>query len=481
VIALVARPKVGTRYRDMKHRRSLFSSACPAARALLALGVLGVAACGTPPGTEGHSEDAPGPVSGGSEVDVAGAGDGANTSGDSAGVSVEESNEVSSSLPLGSGVPPVGADTTPRGSGGDGPATGADDTDGAASAGDTGETDGTGSGDSVTDDGSASTGTDGAGQLPDPLPSDVDATPTLQDHVATLAEGEFSTFVLGTGSIYVVDRGAAVLARLPTAGGTVEPISPTLALLPDRLAVDGSNLYASIFLQPGRTELWRVPIDGGGFDAALGGVLLGDVSSVAAMGVNAGGLVSLEQRPTPSTVTRTVSRTDTTAGGVVPLATVNLLFSDFIALDESAAYVVRGGDGVSDVVRVDLASTEVSSLANARQDETLRNLAAAEGVVYFASTKRVGRIPGADGAAGASTLADTPAYRLVANDGQVYFFTASGSSCVNGSELYRVAAAGGAAEHLASEPGCIGSLASDHDGVYWLMADGSRLRALHLP
>jgi hypothetical protein len=143
------------------------------------------------------------------------------------------------------------------------------------------------------------------------------------------------------------------------------------------------------------------------------------------MGVNAGGVVSLEDRPTPSTLTRTVSREDVAAGGFAPVGTVELMFSNAFAFDESAAYVVRGGDGDSDVVRLDLASSEVSSLADARREETLRALAVSGGVVYFASTTRIGRIQGGGGAAGASTLVDTPAYRLVADSEYVYFFTAT--------------------------------------------------------
>jgi hypothetical protein len=156
------------------------------------------------------------------------------------------------------------------------------------------------------------------------------------------------------------------------------------------------------------------------------------------------------------------------------------LFRDAFAFDDSAAYVIRGADGVLDVVRVDLTSGQASSLLSSTAGETLSALATANDVVYFASTTRVARITGAVDAASAITLHDTPAYRLVADSEHVYFLTGE-AGCSAGSELYRVPVTGGTAEHIAHEPaaGCITNLASDADGVYWLTADGSQLRALH--
>jgi hypothetical protein len=296
--------------------------------------------------------------------------------------------------------------------------------------------------------------------------------------VETLAEGQFGTFAVGAGSVYLADRAAAVLARLPTSGGALEPVTPTLDGLPHRLTVGGGQLYSALFQRPDHTELWRMPVDGGSADAALG-TLVGEVRSVAVMGVNASGLVSLEDRHTPSTVTRRVSRADEI--GVETVGSVELLFYSALAYDESAAYVVRGAEGLSDVVRIDLASGDAASLFSSLPGETLVALTAADGVVYFASTTRVGRITGAVDAADAITLNDTPAYRLVTDAGHVYFFAASAAGCSTGSELYRVATTGGTAEHIAHEPapGCIADFASDADGVYWLTADGSRLQALH--
>ena len=298
----------------------------------------------------------------------------------------------------------------------------------------------------------------------------------------TLAEGELSALALGGGTVYVVDQAAAVIARLPVGGGPLEPISPALELLPQRLVADESSVYAALFLRPGHTELWRLPATGGAFDAAHDGVLLGEVPSVAALDVNASSVVSLEARPTPSSVTRGIVSLPKVAGGVVPTATVDLLFSDAFALDDQAAFVVRGGDGVSDLARVDLASGEVSSLVAAEPDESLRDVAVASGVAYFASTTRVGRTPEVGGAAGAGTLSATPAYGLVVAADSVYFFEASGAGCAGGSELYRVAVTGGTAEHLASEPapGCVTDLVGDAGGIYWLTKDGSRLRGLPL-
>lgn len=472
----------------MKHRRSLFSSARPVARVLLALGVMGAAACGAQTGTDGDGV----PGTGEEQAGVAGADADAHASDGSAGAAVGHASAGSSSLPVGAGGSSA---VTPAGGSGGGLSTGGtaevgenhagaggSTSDGSAGTGavdgnaGTGADDGTdgGTAGSSTDDGTAGTGGDGT--EPDPSDDVVLSPPTQQDNVTTLAEGTFVSLAISGGNLYTLDRSSDVLARIPTTGGDLEPISSSLELTPGHLIADESHLYAAIWLRPGHTQLWRLPLEGGGFDAELGGVLLGEVPSVAAWAVNSSSLVSLEERPTPSTIDRAIFRTDKAEGGVTPVATLGLMFASLFTLDESAAYTMRGGDGIdSDVVRVDLTSGEITTLVKVKQTDLVYALTAANDTLYSASQKRIGRIADAK----TTTLDTTPGRRLIADEDNVYFFNTNGDCTVNGSELYRVPVTGGAAEHLASEPGCITDFVRDADGLYWLTAERTLIRALH--
>jgi len=290
----------------------------------------------------------------------------------------------------------------------------------------------------------------------------------------TLAEGAFRLLAIAPPQLYVVDES---VSRLSTDGGPLEPIVDEVGAELQRLVADEAYLYGAIFQTPTRTQLWRLPLAGGGFNPAEGGVLLGEARSIAALDVNATFVVSLEARPTPSTVQRDLTRFDEQAGGAERVATLPLLFSSAFALDERAAYVVQGVETEAAIVSVPVAGGEPTPLTGAEPDETFLDLAVSGDQLVFGSSTRVGQVSAFGGES--LLLSPTRAYRVLLDAEFAYFFAAA-SGCPDGSELYRVPLAGGLPVPLASEPapGCIVQVVADADALYWLTPSGDQLRKL---
>jgi hypothetical protein len=293
----------------------------------------------------------------------------------------------------------------------------------------------------------------------------------------TLAEGAFRLLAIAPPHLYVVDES---ISRLPTEGGPLEPISAEVGSALLHLVADDVYLYGAVFQTPTRTQLWRLPLSGGGFSVDQGGVLLGEARSVVALDVNATHLVSLEGRPTPSTVQRDLTRFDRQAGGAERVATLPLLFSNAFALDGSDAYVVQGLETEAAIVSVPISGGEPTPLIGVEPDETFLDLAvegdAVEGdQLVFGSSTRVGQVSASDGES--LLLSPTRAYRVLGDEEFAYFFTAA-SGCPSGSDLYRVPLGGGLAVPLANEPepGCVVQVVADADALYWLSPSGDRIR-----
>ncbi|HKO90451.1 MAG TPA: hypothetical protein VJU61_04830, partial [Polyangiaceae bacterium] len=169
----------------------------------------------------------------------------------------------------------------------------------------------------------------------------------------TLADGAFHSLVLAPPYLYTVD--GDVLVRVATEDGALEPISGPLPVAPYQLVTDGAYLYGALFVRPFKSEFWRMPISGGGFDAASGGLLLGSARTSAALRVNASHLVSLEARPSPSTLTRSITAFDKDGSGAQSLGPFTSVVTDAFALDDVNAYFTRGA--------VDLDHAEILSIA----------------------------------------------------------------------------------------------------------------------
>lgn len=289
----------------------------------------------------------------------------------------------------------------------------------------------------------------------------------------TLARGTFRSLAVSAANLYTVSDDAVV--RVSTSDGTIEPLSGALATPPYPMVADAEYLYGALFVRPFYTELWRMPLGGGGFDAESGGLLLGSARSAVALGVNTSHLVSLEARPSPSTLTRSVTRFDKHGGGSQLLATLTSVVTDAFALDEASAYVTRGAVDLAhgEIVKVPLAGGDPEVLLSAPSD-TFRSLAAAAGEVTFASLTRVGRVL----ASGEDVTSSSDSAYLVFADGEFAYYFTWEPSCAAGSDLYRVPTSGGAPVALAHEPtaGCIRDAVADTDAIYWLTADGALLR-----
>jgi hypothetical protein len=235
-------------------------------------------------------------------------------------------------------------------------------------------------------------------------------------------------------------------------------------------------LYGALFVTPSRSEFWRMPLSGGGFDAGSGGLLLGSARSSAALGVNASSLVSLEARPSPSSLIRSITRFDKNGAGAQLLGTFTSVVTDAFALDDVNAYVTRGAVDLdhAEILSVAVAGGEPELLLTAPSD-TFRSLAVAADEVAFASLGRVGRVPATGGPD--VTSSSEGAYLVLADAQFTYYFTWE-PGCQSGSDLYRVPASGGVPVAVAHEsvPGCIRNAIADANAVYWLTADGALLR-----
>jgi len=290
----------------------------------------------------------------------------------------------------------------------------------------------------------------------------------------TLAYGPFRSLALWPPYLYSVNDD--VVVRISAEDGTFEPISSPLADDAYQLVTDGAYLYGALFVRPSQSEFWRMPLSGGGFDAGSGGLLLGSARSSAALGVNASSLVSLEARPSPSSLVRSITRFDKDGAGAQLLGTFTSVVTDAFALDDVNAYVTRGAVDLvhAEILRVAVAGGEPELLLTAPSD-TFRSLAVAADEVAFASLARVGRVPATGGPD--VTSSSEGAYLVLADAQFTYYFTWE-PGCPSGSDLYRVAASGGAPVAVAHEsvPGCIRNAIADANAVYWLTADGALLR-----
>jgi hypothetical protein len=242
---------------------------------------------------------------------------------------------------------------------------------------------------------------------------------------------------------------------------------------------DDAYLYAALFVNPARTEFWRMPLSGGGFSVEEGGLLLGEARSSIGLGVNDDYLVSLEARPTPRTVRRIITRFDkqTDALGGELVATIDSLFSDAFALDDQSAYVAPLPGLVGEIVRVSVAGSEPpASVTSGESEEGFTDVAVSGDHLVFASREGVGWVPSAGGES--FILSTARAYRVQTDSEFAYYFASELPSCEDGSELYRVPLAGGIPFQLASEPtpGCIGTVVADADALYWLSEGGALLR-----
>lgn len=294
----------------------------------------------------------------------------------------------------------------------------------------------------------------------------------------TLAEGSFDSLAYSSGHLYVIDNAEeTVVARLPVSGGLVEPVSEPQPPGLYRLAADDASLFGAILLTPQRSEFWRALITGG-FTPDEGGVLLGEARTSAALAVSSAHLVSLEARPSGIDVARDVTRFDVmgTAPGAEVLATVEPVFADALALDEEAAYVVRGFDGETFVVRVPLDGSEAEAIVEGPPESTFTDVSLAGDQVVFASTHGVGRASSRGGEV--VVLSSQGAMRVRADANHAYYFVAE-SGCEDGADIYRVPLAGGLPFRIGREPaGCVAELVQDADALYWLTRDGRRIRTL---
>jgi hypothetical protein len=290
----------------------------------------------------------------------------------------------------------------------------------------------------------------------------------------TLAGGAFHALALSPPHLYTVD--GDVLVRVSTEDGTLEPISGPLAAVPYQLVTDGAYLYGALFVRPFKSEFWRTPLLGGGFDAPSGGLLLGSGRTSAALGVNASQLVSLEARPSPSTLTRSITRFDKDGAGAQSLGTFSSVVTDAFALDDVNAYFTRGAVDLdhAEILSIAVAGGESEVLLSAPSD-TFRSLAAAADEVAFASNARVGRVPASGGA---DVMSSSEGAYLVLADAEFSYYFTSDPGCQSGSELHRVLGSGGVPVAIAHEsvPGCIRDAVADDSAVYWLTSDGAQLR-----
>jgi hypothetical protein len=228
-------------------------------------------------------------------------------------------------------------------------------------------------------------------------------------------------------------------------------------------------------LRPGVTEVWRIPLSGGGPSSEEGGVLLGEVGSTVAFGSAGSALISLEGRPTERSFERRITRFDkTTADSAVVVATIDPVVSDAFAVDENNAYVLEGIEADIQILSVPLDGSPSRSLAFQRAGESFTALAAAAGGVVFATTARIGRV-GSNGVP--ETLTEGGAYHVLADADTAYYFAGDGT-CTTGTDVYAIALSGGAPLHLAHEPspGCIEHVVADAGAIYFLTADGGQLR-----
>lgn len=295
----------------------------------------------------------------------------------------------------------------------------------------------------------------------------------------TLAEGSFESLAISAGYLYLIDVGGDPrVARVPVAGGPVEPISGVQAGGLYRLAADDAALYGAIFFTPTRSEFWRAPLASGGFTPEEGGVLLGEARSSAALAVNASALISLEARPSGSTVVRDLTRFDKTGGtpGGALIASVEPVFADALALDDEAAFVVKGAEGPSFVVRVPLDGSGATTIADAPPGGTLFDVSVARDRAVFASDVGVGQASTRGGEA--ALLTPQFAYRVRADSERAYYFTRD-ATCEDPTDIYRVPLGGGVPFRIGREPvGCIVDVVQDADALYWLTPDGRSIRRL---
>jgi len=295
----------------------------------------------------------------------------------------------------------------------------------------------------------------------------------------TLAEGSFESLAISAGYLYVIDVGAETrVARVPVAGGALEPISGVQAPGLYRLAADDTFLYGAIFLTPTRSEFWRVPLANAGFTPEEGGVLLGEARTSAALAVNASALVSLETRPSGRIVVRDVTRFDKTAsepGGKL-LATVEPVFADSLALDDEAAFILQGAEASSFVLRLPLDGSDAANIAEAPPGGTLLDISVARDRAVFASDMGVGHSPTRGGEG--TLLTPQFAYRVRADSERAYYFTRD-ATCEDPTDIYRVPLGGGVPFRIGREAmGCIVDVVQDADALYWLTPDGRKIRRL---
>ena len=311
----------------------------------------------------------------------------------------------------------------------------------------------------------------------------------------TLAQGPFRSLVSAEHELYAVEETAVdggtnfEVVRLALDGSRVERIAggQSAAGL-GKIAVDESYLYGSIWLRPGHSQLWRIPLSGGGFSAEEGGLLLGEVAvglaAVAKLEVSQDYLVALTTRPTERTLTRTLARFDKRGGAAGVFTTIDPEGGAGLVLAELGADVIQGfaETGGASIVRVPLAGGGPVLVATAEPGEDLRDIARSGDELVVAArssgppaptTGRIARVPAAGGTI--VTLGSGDPYRLIADSEFVYYFSAVADRCLEGgSDLYRLPLDGSSAPVLLANeatPGCIETMVSDADAVYCLTND----------
>jgi len=155
-----------------------------------------------------------------------------------------------------------------------------------------------------------------------------------------------------------------------------------------------------------------------------------------------------------------------------------------LALAELDADVLQGfaETGGASIVRVPLAGGDPALVATAEPGEDLRDIARSGDELVVAArssgppaptTGRIARVPAAGGTI--VTLGSGDPYRLIADSEFVYYFSAVADRCLEGgSDLYRLPLDGSSAPVLLANeatPGCIETMVSDADAVYWLTND----------
>jgi len=309
----------------------------------------------------------------------------------------------------------------------------------------------------------------------------------------TLAEGPFRSLASAEHELYAVEETAvdggtsSEVVRLALDGSRTEHVAggQSAAGL-GKIAVDESYLYGSIWLRPGHSQLWRIPLSGGGFSAEEGGLLLGEVAvglaAVAKLEVSQDDLVALTTRPSERTLTRTLARFDKAGGAAGVFTTIDPEGGAGLALAELDADVIQGfaETGGASIVRVPLAGGDPTLVATAEPGEDLVDIARSGDELVVAArssgpppTGRIARVPAAGGAL--VPLASGDPYRVIADSEFVYYFSTVAGGCLDGgSDLYRVPLDGSSAPVLLANeatPGCIESVVSDADAVYWLTND----------